>query len=149
MSRECMNVCHNSGVFSMFSGPDPKYDSSDVPIFFRICSTMHLHRSLTATVTLCIVFFLTFLGMRISVLESTSKPKSRPRAVLKLSSTAPGGAVTIEQQQHQQTCIYPAPCHVIFMVAMADLMPAALRSGYSLRATSVLAGRSPPAVAHT
>ncbi|MBL0225333.1 MAG: hypothetical protein IPQ16_07070 [Geobacteraceae bacterium] len=32
----------------------------------------------------CVVFFLMFLGMRLSFLDKTSKPKPRPRAVLNL-----------------------------------------------------------------
>lgn len=36
-------------------------------------------------VVLLVIFFLTFLGMRLSFLEKSSKPKPKPRAVLNLS----------------------------------------------------------------
>ena len=34
------------------------------------------------TISILVVFFLTFLGMRLSFLENSSKPKPRPRAVI-------------------------------------------------------------------
>ena len=46
---------------------------------------MILSRQLSIAITVFAVFFLTFLGMRLPFLEKSSKPKPRPRAVLKLS----------------------------------------------------------------
>lgn len=40
----------------------------------------------------CVIFFLTFLGMRISFLDKTSKPKPRPRAVLNLFAKSMSGS---------------------------------------------------------
>lgn len=39
-----------------------------------------------SVITVIAAFFLIFLGMRIPFLEKNAKPKSRPRAVIKLSS---------------------------------------------------------------
>lgn len=43
-------------------------------------------KSFRITVVLFAAIFLTFLGMRISLLEKTSRPKARPRAVLTLTA---------------------------------------------------------------
>jgi hypothetical protein len=44
---------------------------------------MRLGKTTITLTTLTVAFFLTFLGMRLSFLDKTSKPKPRPRAVLK------------------------------------------------------------------
>jgi hypothetical protein len=40
------------------------------------------NRIFIASTTVAVVFFLTFLGMRLSFLDKSSKPKPKPRAVL-------------------------------------------------------------------
>lgn len=43
---------------------------------------MTRNRAYIAATTVVVVFFLTFLGMRLSFLDKSPRPKSRPRAVI-------------------------------------------------------------------
>jgi len=47
---------------------------------------MKFQRTTISFVTFSVVFFLTFLGMRLAFLDKTTKPKAKSRAVLTLTS---------------------------------------------------------------
>lgn len=73
------------------------------------------HRSISIAVTAFAVFFLVFLGMRIALLEQHSKPKSRPRAVLKQLSKTPASSIKTDDQKHQ-------PIHFVLIEAETPIV---------------------------
>lgn len=60
-------------------------------------------RFISIAITALVIFFLTFLGMRISFLDPHPKPKPRPRAVLNQLSKTYACSINTEFQKHQLT----------------------------------------------
>lgn len=55
-------------------------------LFSKDNTYMIKHRIFITATTVAVIFFLTFLGMRLAFLDKSSKPKPKPRAVLNLSA---------------------------------------------------------------
>lgn len=64
------------------------------------------HRSISIAVTALVVFFLTFLGMRIALLDKHAKPKPRPRAVLKQITKTAASVIKTEQHKYQPVYLF-------------------------------------------
>lgn len=101
------------------------------------------HRSMTIAVTAFAVFFLVFLGMRIALLEQHSKPKSRPRAVLKQLSKTPVCSIKTDDQKHQ-------PIHFVLIEAVTPIVVQGLLaltsspSNFHISLSETLRSRAPP-----
>lgn len=102
---------------------------------------------LRIAVVSCTIFFLLFLGMRLSFLDNTSKPKPRPRAVLNLFAKLPPGSLFSAKPSFnpsldefcvlQSSSIIPLTCTRYHYTA--------LQVSYSVSPEALLSkGRSPP-----
>lgn len=56
-----------------------------------------MNRAVSLTITLCVAFFLAFLGMRLPSLQEPVTPKPKPRAVVK---TSPKGSLLSTEIKH-------------------------------------------------
>ncbi len=106
---------------------------------------MKLSWPINCIATLTVIIFMTFLGMRLPFLEHNSKPKPRPRAVIKLSvkTASPLNKIELQHDEHNQTAF----------ITVANLPQLGQRGGLNFSAplpyaTSTLyptlSGRSPP-----
>ena len=101
------------------------------------------HRSISIVVTAFATIFLTFLGMRISLLDPHTKPKPRPRAVLKLSSKAPTTGLEIKKELQPVATIITVYTVTPSIVA-GRILPASPQMLPPLTVLCAPTGRSPP-----
>jgi hypothetical protein len=95
-----------------------------------------------------VIFFLTFLGMRISYLDKTSKPKPRPRAVLNLFAKSMSGSTC-----SHKTTFPPLLDSLCVSPSTPDIDPPYAQMRYTALQTPLLVspdlllpkGRAPPA----
>jgi hypothetical protein len=104
------------------------------------------NRLFIATNTFIVIFFLTFLGMRISLLDKTPRPKSKPRAVI--NSVVKSAQTTTNSSKQSYTPIFDIALEnfaYIIPAFITSVTPSKEHSNpvefYTLRP---LTGRSPP-----
>jgi hypothetical protein len=93
-----------------------------------------------------VIFFLTFLGMRLSFLDKSSKPKSRPRAVLNLGAKSASNTISSAKLNllpvfdiPHDSPQHPVPAYILSTICVTYFSNTAVT--HHLRP---LAGRSPP-----
>lgn len=104
------------------------------------------NRAFIAVTTFTVIFFLTFLGMRISLLDKTSKAKSKPRAVL--NSVVKSVQTAINASKQAYTPVFDVVFKTFGYIHPAFIISVTLSKEHlnpvSFYTPRPLAGRSPP-----